>query len=142
MNVKKNEKKKQASVDALELGEKICNFLSEKKATDILLMNIEKSNSYFKYFLLATASSTIHLKSLLKGISKEFHDNMPQSGIRLRTEDVDSGWVVIDYFDLVVHLFQKETRDFYNLERLWGDAEIIKRIAGSSVSNTPVLEDL
>lgn len=75
------------------------------------------------YFLLATGNSTTQVKSLAEEVEFQFS----QIGIEpLRTEGMRSGtWAVLDYGGLVVHIFHRETREFYNLERLWADGERI-----------------
>jgi len=124
---------------ALELGRKIFALLDEKKARDLLLLDLKDVNSYFQYFLLATATSPVHLKSLVRDIEKEFHEEMPSRGGRPRSEEADSGWVILDYIDLVIHIFLDEQRRFYNLERLWGDAKI--EMGAPPPPEAPPLED-
>ena len=111
---------------ALELGEEIFQFLDGKKALDLRLLNLEEVNSYFNYFLLATATSQVHLRSLVRDIQKNYGAYMPSKEIASRNDEVESGWVVIDFIDLVIHIFIDEQRKFYNLERLWGDAEVVR----------------
>ena len=131
-----------------ELAINICIFLEEKKAIRIVLMDLYKVNPYFRYFIIATASAPIHLTSLSQEIQKKFQkekrtspelDNLTyiphtKNSSRLdhrHTEvntisgDSQSGWLIIDIIDIVIHLFLEEQRSFYNLERLWGDAIIL-----------------
>lgn len=107
---------------AEELASRIYTYLDDKKAEKILLLNLEKVNPYFQYFLIATASSQVHLRSLAKEILKNFGQFMPRGIGGFRPEDLTSGWVIVDFVDVVVHLFLDEQRQFYKLERLWGDA--------------------
>lgn len=103
--------------EALELATEIKAFLEQKKIDNLKWIDLSRVNPYFQYFLIATAQSPLQLKSLARELQKRF----PARG-RLRPEDLDSGWVILDYIDVVVHLFLKEQRDYYRLEQLWGDA--------------------
>lgn len=92
----------------------------EKKGIDVLLLDLRKVNSYFDYFLIATGNSRIHCRAL----ARELERLMLGRGVRSRNRpDYDSGWIVIDFGSLIVHIFTGETRDYYQLEKLWGDAE-------------------
>ena len=105
--------------------QEMCTFLTEKKAKDILLIDLKKANPYFDLFLLASVSSTIHLRALANEFCKKFHPFFPKGMRGYSTDDSESGWVVLDMIDMVVHLFMEEQREFYKLERLWGDANFI-----------------
>jgi len=115
-----------SAVSPESLAYDIFELLDQKKAADLLLLDLSRVNAYFHYFLLASATSEVHLKSLLREILKNFSQYMPSGG-GFRPRDAESGWIIVDFIDLVVHLFLDEQRGFYNLERLWGDAEILRR---------------
>ena len=110
-----------------DLAQDIFRFLEDKKATDIVLLDLEQVNPYFSIFLIATANSQVQLKSLVRDVHKNFGDELPQKIGGMRQDDVESGWVIIDFIDVVVHLFKGDQRAFYNLERLWGDSRILER---------------
>ena len=116
-----------------ELADEIFDHLDQKKARDLKLIDLAGVNSYFGLFLLATANSQMHLKSLVRDISKTFGARMPAGGAGMRPDDPESGWAVIDFIDLVVHVFLTEQRSFYNLERLWGDAPVLRSSPGEAV---------
>lgn len=115
----------QAGSQNRELALKLFEFLDSKKARDIQLLNLEKINPYFQLFMIATATSSVHLKSMVKEIQKTFASEIPKGFGVIRPEEMGSGWVIIDFVDLVLHIFLEEQRHFYRLERLWGDAEMI-----------------
>ena len=120
------------TVNALQAGPNglaggIFELLDQKKAKNLLLLNLQEVNSYFDFFLLATATSEVHLKSLLRDITREFSRQLPHRGAGFRPAEAESGWVIIDFIEIVVHLFLEEQRRFYNLERLWGDARIERK---------------
>ena len=109
------------SEETLTLARDIHTLLDGRKAEDIAVIDLRKVNTYFHLFVIATALSPVHLKSLVRDIHKQLGDRLPP-GSAVRAEDFASGWVALDFIDVVVHLFLKEQREFYNLERLWGDA--------------------
>jgi len=101
----------------------IVSALDSKKARDIRLLRTSEITILADFFVICTAGSTTHLKTL----SDEVEMALKAKGeMPLRREGHRSGgWVLIDFGCVVVHLFLEEERDFYTLERLWGDAEDI-----------------
>lgn len=110
----------------LALGNRLFDFLDSKKATNPLLLDLTQVNPYFRCFLIATANSEVHLKSLVRETLKEYGSELPRGGITTRPDEAESGWVIVDFIDVVVHLFTPAVREFYNLERLWGDGTIVR----------------
>jgi len=101
----------------------VVNALDSKKAKDIKLLRTTDITILADYFVICTANSTTQLKTLsdeVERIMKENGEN-PQR----REGHKSGGWVLIDLGCVIVHLFLQETREFYTLERLWGDAEDI-----------------
>jgi len=106
-----------------EIAGIVVNTLDSKKAQDIKLLKTGEITILADYFVICTAGSTTQLRTLSDEVEKVLKENgeMP-----LRREGHRSGgWVLIDFGCVVVHLFLQEERDFYTLERLWGDAEDI-----------------
>ena len=103
----------------------ICKFLDEKKAQNILLLDLNKINNYFNFFILTTANSIPHLNSLSNDLYKNFGRDIYGVSQKPTAEESISGWVVVDMIDIVIHLFLEDKRSFYKLERLWGDAKIL-----------------
>jgi ribosome-associated protein len=99
--------------------------LQEKKAKDIVLLDLRKVNPYFDYFVIASAGSRMQLKSMARDMQKKF-SSLERKNSSISADDVESGWMVLDFIDVVVHLFLEEQRGYYNLERLWGDAKITR----------------
>ncbi len=100
----------------------LCRELADnKKAEDIAVLDVRKLSSVTDYFVIATGTSNPHLRAIVEEISsklREDHDLRPS-----RSEGLSSGtWVVLDYFDVIVHVMHTETRKLYDLEGLWGDA--------------------
>ena len=99
--------------------EVIVKALDSKRAEDIQAIKIGDLTIIADYFVIADGTSNIHTKAL----AEEVEFKMTQQGIETsRTEGYQGQtWIVLDYGDIVVHVFYKETRDHYNLERLWSD---------------------
>lgn len=100
---------------------KIYQVLDDKKAIDVKILYVGELTTVTDYFVIATGNSAIHVKALCDEIEKKLYEE----GIYINhIEGYNSaGWILIDCDDVVVHLFKKEERAFYNLERLWGDAK-------------------
>lgn len=106
-----------------EVLKKIIRTLDSKKAEDIMAIKITDLTILADYFVIANGTSTTHTRTL----AEEVEYQLSQEGIEPnRTEGYNgSNWVILDYGDIVVHVFYKETRDYYQLERLWSDGEMI-----------------
>lgn len=106
---------------ALELVKTCCRVLDDKKAGDLSVLDVSEQSSITDYLVLATATSEPHLRALRIEIEKALDsENVHLVGKETRQE---SGWLVIDAFDVMVHIFLAETRERYGLERLWRDAK-------------------
>ncbi len=110
-----------AKLTQKETLDKIVTTLDMKIGEDIQVIGIKDLTILADYFVIATGSSTTHARSL----ADEVEFQLKQVGIEpLRTEGYQgANWIILDYGDIVVHVFYKETREFYNLERLWSDGE-------------------
>ena len=107
----------------LELAKAIAKILDDKKAVDITAIHTTEQTIISDYFVVATGTSSTHVKALTDDLEYEMkhqHGIMP-NGIEGRA----SGWILLDYSTVLVHVFQKEQREYYNIERLWEDAEKI-----------------
>ena len=102
----------------------IVKTLDAKKAEDIDVIGITNLTIIADYFVIATGTSTTHTKSL----ADEVEFKLKEVGVvPTRTEGYNgSNWILLDYSDIVVHIFYKETRDYYALERLWADGEKVE----------------
>ncbi len=108
-----------------ELTKKIGTFLLEKKASDVMSINISEKSIVADYYVLATAKSSPHVKALSEYLEEEL-DKYGISAVR-REGTREGRWAVIDFGDVVVHIFNDETRLFYSLEKLWGDGKNIEK---------------
>jgi ribosome-associated protein len=92
----------------------------EKKAVDTVILDVQGVSTVTDYFVVCSGKSTTHLRTITDAIREELRD----AGARLlHAEGVpESGWVLLDYGDVLMHVFLEDTRRYYALERLWGDA--------------------
>ena len=103
-----------------EVAKLAVKVLDEKKAGNIRLLRTRDVTVLADYFVIATASSTTQLKMLADTVSETLEAAGEQT---LRSEGVrECGWMLVDFGCVIVHLFLRETREFYSLERLWSDA--------------------
>ena len=92
----------------------------DKKAENIVIMDMRKVSSVADYFVVASGNSTTQVKAIAEAIEKKLDETNAGS---YRKEGFNNLlWVLIDTGDVIAHIFSKDTRDFYDLERLWGDA--------------------
>jgi len=108
-------------MDVKQTAIRMANVLADKKAINPVLLDISPISVIADYFLIASGNNVIHVKALCD----ELEQQMAQSGLHIKRQDgyVAGRWVVLDYGDIIVHIFHPEEREFYNLERLWGDAQ-------------------
>lgn len=102
----------------------IVETLQEKKALDVVVLDLQDLSDSADYFIICTGTSDPHVRS----IGGDLADTLRQAGHRpWHVEGLDSlRWVLVDLVDVVIHVFREEAREFYALERLWGDAEAFR----------------
>ncbi len=122
--------KKTKDSDTKALAKKIASIASEHQAIDISVLDLRKLTSFTDYFIIAGGASDRQVKALAISI----HDEMKKEGrLPLGEEGINNGhWALLDYGDVVAHIFYLEEREHYQLERLWHDAPrvIFKGING------------
>jgi ribosome-associated protein len=104
----------------------LCRDLADnKKAEDLLVMDVKNISSITDYFVIASGSSEPHLRAISEEITETLKD---EHGIIPSAQDsnLQTGWVVIDFFDVIVHVMRSDVRKRYDLESLWGDAPQVK----------------
>lgn len=106
------------------LAEVIVKGMQEKKAEDILILNLKKvQNAIADYFIICTGTSNTHVDAISDAVEKEVLETLREKPVNIEGKKL-AEWVLMDYVDVVAHIFQKETRAYYDLEGLWGDAEM------------------
>lgn len=100
--------------------------MQEKKGLEVTLVNLNDiHNAITDYFVICSGTSDTHVSSLADSVEEEIKKatgDFPKS----REGKNNGQWILLDYVDVIVHVFQKEAREFYSLEKLWGDAKITK----------------
>ncbi len=104
---------------------KIYDAIVDKIGQDIVILNIGKVSSLCDYFVIATGSSSRQVKAIADSVE----DEMTKIDIEPRGKEgiTSQSWVLLDYGDIMVHIFDEENRGFYNLEKLWKDAPYVER---------------
>lgn len=110
-------------MNALETAQFAVRALYSKKGLDIKVIEIADISAIADYFVIATGTSSTHVKAL----ADEVEDYLNRNGISVsHTEGYRSNsWILLDYVDVVVHVFSDEAREYYDLERLWQDGKIV-----------------
>ena len=111
-------------MNSKETAQKIADTLSNKKASDVVMIDIAEKSSFADYFVLATAGSERQMGAL----AEEIEDKFAEIGIEPKSKDgrPETGWILVDGGDVIVNLFTEETRDKYTLEKIWNDCESIR----------------
>jgi len=96
------------------------------KGIDVSLLDLRDiENTVCSYFVVCTGSSNTHVNAIVSAIKKTVSKELKEKPFHTEGND-NAEWVLIDYVNVVVHVFQKQTRDYYNIEELWGDAKTTK----------------
>ncbi|MBO5929019.1 MAG: ribosome silencing factor [Clostridia bacterium] len=113
----------QTNEQVLDLVTAVVQSLDEHKAEDIRVLKVDEITSLADYFILATGTSTTHVQALVDYLDTDLSKREIKP---LRTEGYQSSlWTVLDYGAVVIHVFAQNTRQFYDLERLWQDAQTV-----------------
>ena len=104
-----------------EFAAKLVKILDSKKARNIKLIEISKQTIIADFFIIATGTSSTHIKSL----AGELDFQLKGEGIEASRVSTSNDWVAVDYNSVIIHIFNNEARDYYKLEKLWGDGENI-----------------
>jgi ribosome-associated protein len=105
-------------MDISEKAMEIAGILDNKKAQDIVILKVADMTIISDYFVVASAGSATHVQTLAEEVQMKLFERRGERPVRTEGER-EGRWVVLDYGDVLVHLFHKEERDFYQLERLW-----------------------
>jgi ribosome-associated protein len=110
----------------LELARKTANLLEDKKGEDIILMDIHEISDFADYFVICTGTSDRMLRALADDLIEQIKK---QAQVNARVEgEPEGGWILVDFGDVIVHLFSPDRRDYYRLEELWGKGKILLRL--------------
>jgi len=112
-------------MDSKKLALLCHKFADDKKAEDIVILDVRELSSVTDYFVIASGTSEPHLRAIVGEITDKLESEHAE---RPRAVDgaVQTSWVVLDFFDVIVHVMRQDVRERYDLETLWGDAPRVK----------------
>ena len=112
-------------MDSKKLALLCREFADDKKAEHLVVLDVRELSSVTDYFVIASGTSEPHLRAIVDEISDRLREEWD---LRPRAVDgtLQTAWIVLDYFDVIVHVMRQDVRDRYDLETLWGDAPRIK----------------
>ena len=113
-------------LEALELARKAVEAASDKQAADIVLLDAREVCNFTDYFVMLSGETSRQLKT----IYEEIEQTLKREGVRpnRREGNLDSGWLLLDFGDVIVHIFAPEEREYYQLDELWNQATPILRV--------------
>ncbi|MBK8292915.1 MAG: ribosome silencing factor [Flammeovirgaceae bacterium] len=116
--------KKKKGVDSEKLSDAIVKGMQEKKAFDIVVMDLRKvKNAVADYFVICSGGSDKQLEAISDSIDEIVFKKVKEKPWHMEGKS-NKEWMILDYISVVAHIFRKDRRQFYSLEKLWGDAEI------------------
>lgn len=111
-------------MDSKLFAEKIADLIFNKKGYDVRIIDLRSLATFSDFFVICSADSDTQVKAIADEVDKSLRDE----GIKCWHKEgyMALSWVLLDYVDVVVHVFKKDAREFYNIEKLWGDAPSIE----------------
>jgi len=97
---------------------------ADNRATNIVILDLRELTQFFDFFVIASGTSRRQMHAVSEEIDHEFEDRLGDKRLSISGYR-ESRWIVLDYGDIIVHLFEPETREFYALEELWGKAKVV-----------------
>jgi len=119
--------KERYTLDSLELAHRVIDLITDVKGESILLLDLQEITTIADYFVICTAGSDRQLKAIVDKIAEEIkrESKMPPLSVE---GNASSGWVLVDYGGVVVHVFSQEQRGYYRLEDFWKEAKTVVQI--------------
>jgi ribosome-associated protein len=117
---------REGDLEPVEVARKAIDAASDKQATDIVMLDMRAVSTFADYFVILSGES----KRQIEAISDEIHRVLGEEGIAVqhREGSVDSGWILMDFSGVIIHIFAPSEREYYHLERLWSKATPLIRI--------------
>ncbi len=119
----KENKQRHGSVPVKVLAREALIAVQEKKAADVVIMDMHQASGLADYFILCSGSTDIQVKAIAESVETRLKRELTETPWHIEGAE-HRQWILIDYVDLVIHIFTPERREFYDLERLWSDAPI------------------
>lgn len=115
---------KQKGIDSVELSRVIVSGMQEKKALDIVVLDLRRlKNAIADFFVICSGSSDKQIDAIADSIDEQVYRELKENPWHTEGKN-NKEWMLLDYISVVAHVFRKDRRDYYALEKLWGDAEI------------------
>ena len=115
--------KKTEEITPKELVDAVVEGIQEKKGKNIVVLDMTKiDNSICQYFVICDGDSNIHVDAVADSVEDYVRENKNEKPFHIEGRE-NAEWILIDYIDVIVHVFQRSVREFYNLEGLWADAK-------------------
>jgi ribosome-associated protein len=115
------------NLESLELAHLLVETILDKKGTNITLLDLREQAVFADYFLICNGENDRQLRAMANSIAQDAKQKAETSASRVEGSAA-SGWVLVDFGDLLVHLFSPDRRQFYDLEELWDDAHVVMRM--------------
>jgi ribosome-associated protein len=116
-----------ASSDPLDYARAIVDFISDLKGEDIVLLDLRQVTVITDFFVICTANSDRQIKAIVEKVAEAMKERYDVAALRVEGQAM-GGWVLMDYGDIVVHVFDEDQRDYYNLEQLWNNGKVLLRV--------------
>jgi ribosome-associated protein len=110
-------------LDSAQLARVAADVASDKKASDVMILDIQEVTTFADYFVICSGNSSRQINAVADAIEEE----LDKQGARLlhREGTADAGWVLLDFGDVIVHVFGAKEREYYRLERVWSEAKTV-----------------
>ena len=108
------------ALNRTEIAEIAAKSAVDRKAFDVIVLDLRGLSSFTDYFVICSGTSDTHVEGVAENIENKLYDQ----GVKLwhREGGKKASWILLDYIDVIIHVFTRDSREFYSLERLWGDA--------------------
>ncbi len=113
-------------LDTLEIAHEIVSLLEEKKGEDIILLDIREFSDFADYFVICSGTSDRMLAALSDHVFEQMRSTRRLRG--RKEGESQEGWILVDYGDVILHLFSPDRRDYYRLEDLWSKGKVLVRL--------------
>ena len=110
-------------LESLQLAKAAVDIASDKKASDVLLLDIRDITTIADYFVICNGTNTRQIQAIAESLQEELKKQGAQ--LLYREGVADTGWILLDFGDVMVHIFGPKEREYYRLERLWSEAKTV-----------------
>lgn len=122
-----SENQNNAQMTTLDYARAVVDIISDVKGEDVVLLDLRDVTVITDFFIICTGNSDRQLKAIIEKISQGMKEKHDLRGARIEGNP-EGGWVLVDYGDIVVHVFTEDQRDYYDLEGLWSKGKVLLRV--------------